>query len=270
MSSDPRRGHEAIMTSTGSTRVRYLASIGALGHLMLAVVFCVAPSAPVDQSWSHHTSAAASSRPPEAAATRWHERFEQLPGDFESPSRHDPETIARVYSVGTDDDGSPLLRARHDGAPRAGYSPPPAVHFGRPFRDPALALPASCILSWRWRVHRHPAVTDDPWLDVAASVYVMVQPPGLIRGGKGFKLGWLAKPGPAGTAQRGMLQVELRHDPAGPEWRSETVDLCELYCQAYGDPSEERVLYVGVLTDGDNTQSVAAADYADFRLHDRR
>ncbi|RLB52421.1 MAG: hypothetical protein DRI90_22145 [Deltaproteobacteria bacterium] len=118
-------------------------------------------------------------------------------------------------------------------------------------------------------MHQHPTVTDDPWLDVAASVYVMMQPPGLIRGGKGFKFGWLAKPGPEGTAQRGMLQIELRHDAAGPQWHTETVDLCELYRHAYGDPSEERLLYIGVVTDADNTQSVAAADYADFRLQGR-
>jgi len=140
------------------------------------------------------------------------------------------------------------------------------VHYGRPFRDGPHPLPGACLLRWRWRVHQHPAVADDPWQDLAASVYVMMRPPGLVRGGKGFKFGWLAKPGPAGTTQRGMLQVELRHDPAGPTWHTEQVDLCALYRQTYGDPSEEQILYIGVVTDADNSRSLAAADYADFRL----
>lgn len=254
--------------STRSTwRGRSIAAGWALG---VVLVGCGGgPAAPVDRTWSEPDATRTSSSA-QAADTVWQEHFRQMPSDFESPSGHDGETIARVYAVGTDDDGSPLLQARHDAVPRAGYRSPPAVHFGRPFREGPHPLSKSCVLSWRWRVHQHPAVTDDPWLDVAGSVYVMINPPGLLTRGQGFKFGWLSKAGPRGSDQRGLLQVELRHDPASPSWHEETVDLCRLYRQAYGDPSEERILYVGVVTDADNTASVAAADYADFRLRSRR
>lgn len=248
-------------TGSGWRMAWALVAVGAAG--------CGAgPAAPVDRSWStpDGSTGPGSSSP---VAPVWQERFEQLPADFESPSGHDVETVAKVYSAARTEEGEPFLAAHHDAAPRDGYWPPPAVHFGHPFRDGQPPLGEACVLSWRWRVGQHPAISDDPWVDVAASVYVMIQPPGLLKGGQGFKFGWLAKPGPKGTDQRGLLQVELRHDPAGPAWHTETVNLCRLYRQAYGDPTEQRVLYVGVVTDADNTESVATAAYADFELRRR-
>lgn len=248
---------------------RWVARVGATALAVVGSGCGTGPATPVDRSWSQPDAAAAGATG-SAQVIVWQERFTELPADFESPSGHTAPIIAKVYSVAKDDDGRPFLKAHHDAAPREGYWTPPAVHFGRAFRDKPLPLVDSCVLRWRWRVHQHPAVTDDPWLDLAASVYVMIRPPGLIAGGQGFKFGWLAKPGPKGTDQRGLLQVALRTDPAGPAWRTETVDLCRLYRQAYGDPAKERLLYVGVVTDGDNTESVAAADYADFELRGRR
>ena len=87
-----------------------------------------------------------------------------------------------------------------------------------------------------------------------------------MRGARGFKFGWAAKPAPAGTHQVGLLQIELRHDAASVVWRQASVDLCALYRREYGPCEGEFVRYVGVTTDADGTKSVAEGDYADFEI----
>ncbi len=199
-----------------------------------------------------------------AGETLWAEHFDRTL-DWGSPSRHEPVTIRRVFSLARDDSGG-FLRAAHDAVKRSGYAPPPAVHYGRAFAEGAVPLTRACSFEWRWRVLKHPAAAKDPWDDLAASVYVVMRAPGIFAGGRGFKLGWLSRPGPVGTRQRGLIQIEVRHDAAGDEWRSERVDLCALYKRHYADPAGESIRYVGVVTDADDTNSESRADYADFRL----
>lgn len=199
---------------------------------------------------------------PEDPSLGWQERFQAPQLDWVDPFGHDPSQILRVYSLETGRGGA-FLHARHDATVAA---PPPAIDLGQPFQKDPVPLERVTALRWRWRVLQHPAVTDDPWLDVAASVYVVIKVPSLLWGGRGFKFGWLAEPGAKGTYQHGLLQIELRHDPAGPAWRSESVDLCALYRKEYGPCEGQFVRYVGVVTDADNTRSVASADYADFEL----
>jgi hypothetical protein len=198
-------------------------------------------------------------RPP---VVLWSEHFDHDPlgwVDFESHSAH---LLAKIYSVEHESTLS-FLHARHD-AHASGA--PPALHYGRAFRDDPIPLDRIRALRFRWRARTHPPVSDDPWLDLAAGIYVVIHTPSILGGGRGFKLGWLAKPGPSGTHQLGLLQVALRTDPAGPEWKSESVDLCALYRHEYGDCAGEKLLYVGVTTDGDGTKSVAEGDYADFEV----
>lgn len=197
--------------------------------------------------------------------TKWEESFDRPSLDWVSPSRHDASTVKRVFAVVKDERGA-FLRAAHDATKRPSYSPPPAVHYGHAFPEDAVPLTQACVLEWQWRVLQHPTVGSDPWEDVAGSVYVVFKTPSLFSGGRGFKLGWLARSGPTGTKQRGLLQVEVRHDAAGQEWRSERVDLCALYKNVYGDPAGESVRYVGVVTDADGTKSEARADYRNFKL----
>jgi hypothetical protein len=139
------------------------------------------------------------------------------------------------------------------------------MHFGRAFPHNPVALDKVTRLKWKWRVLRHPAVKADSWQDLAASVYVVVRVPSLLPG-RGFKFGWLSKPGSKHTKQRGLYQIALRGDPAGREWRTESVDLCALYRRYYGACEGQFVRYVGVVTDADGSQSLAQADYADFEL----
>jgi hypothetical protein len=97
-------------------------------------------------------------------------------------------------------------------------------------------------------------------------VYVISRQPSLLSGGRGVKLGWVSAPAATGTRQRGIVQVPLRSDAAGPAWRSERVDLCALWEANFGSCAGERVRYVGVVTDADGTHSLAEAEYDDFLL----
>jgi hypothetical protein len=197
----------------------------------------------------------------DAPRVAWTEQFDK-PLDWSDPFDHDAEELARVYSVKREDEVW-FLRARHDASIS---DPPPAMHFGHGFQNAGIPLEKVKRLSWKWRARKHPRIADDPWQDMSAGVYVVIKTPSLFSGGKGFKFGWLAKPGPRGTYQRGLLQIELSHDPVTRQWRSESVDLCALFRQEYGRCEGEKLLYVGVVTDADGTRSVAEADYADFEL----
>lgn len=197
-----------------------------------------------------------------AARSAWSETFARPSLGWSDPSGHGPELLARVYGVQRDGDRS-FLHARHD----ATTGKPPAMHYGTALPRKGVPLDRVQALRWRWRVTQHPRVGADPWLDLGASVYVVFEKPGLFSGGKGFKFGWLARPGARGTHQRGILQVPLRSDAASPTWRDESVDLCALYRAEYGSCSDAKVIYIGVVTDADGTRSIAEGDYADFDLH---
>ena len=197
----------------------------------------------------------------------WQETFERPDiascgwGGPSKSNERELETVFRIVAEGDDH----FLRARHDGRPETDGPEPP--HFGRVWEEDALKLSEACQLSWRWRVRQHPAPHEDPWVDLGASIYVIFDLPGLFSGAKGFKLGWLQKPGPTGTKQRGIVQIPLRVDPSAGEWHEESVDLCALHREYYGDDvSKVPLLYVGVVTDADNTESIAEADYAVLSL----
>lgn len=196
-----------------------------------------------------------------APATRvyWEEHFRD-PLNWVAPFDESPKDVARVYSVAASD-GFSFLHAHHDGA---APSPPKATHYGRAFARP-IPLDKVQALTWRWRVTHHPAVTKDPWEDLGASLYVLVQRPSFFKNGKGYKFGWLARAMPGGD-QKGLREVALRSEPAGPEWKTEKVDLCALFRRDFGACEGEHLLYVGVLTDGDGTKSLAEGDYADFTV----
>jgi hypothetical protein len=191
----------------------------------------------------------------------WRESFDSGALDFFDPFGHDRRLLARVYKVIRDGD-DPVLHALDDATSGA----VPAIHFGHSFEESAPALDRVHALRWRWRVLRQPDVRADAWTDLGASIYVVVRAPTVLRGGRGFKLGWLAKPGPSDTYQHGLLQIPLEQGGASGGWRSESVDLCALYRRTFGPCEGEHVLYVGVMSDADGTRSVAEAEYDDFEL----
>jgi hypothetical protein len=218
--------------------------------LLALVLFCAAlsrvPSASADGATS---------------ALLWAEHFSGAV-DWADPERHNQADLARVYSIRREGPLS-FLHANHNFTEP---SPPRAMHYGKAFADRAVPLERVTSFRWRWRARVHPPVTDDPWLDLAAGIYVVMKPPSLFSRGRGFKFGWLAKPGPTGTYQHGFLQVSMRSEPASDKWRSESVNLCELYRRTFGPCEGEQVLYVGVTTDADGTRSIAEGDYADFEI----
>jgi hypothetical protein len=196
-----------------------------------------------------------------ASKVLWQEKFDQGSVDWVDPLKHSPAAVASVFTVMHE---GPLayLHARHD---RTASKEPPALHYGKVFSQP-VPLDKIRSLGWRWRALKHPAVGKDPWIDLAASVYVLIRRPGLLHGGRGFKFGWTAVPAKA-DHQHGLLETSLRAEPASREWKRETVDLCALYREEYKAPcAGETVEYIGVVTDADNTHSIAEGDYADFSL----
>jgi len=234
------------------------------------VVACVAATdASVARATDAAPTAAASpgALPSDAATSSprrvfWQEYFTKRPLAWLDPFDHDRDLLARVYSVRSEGNFD-FLHARYDGAAK---DRPPAMHYGQPFQQNPAPLDRVASLEWKWRVIHQPTVSDDAWEDCAAGIYVIIKQPSMLIGGRGFKFGWLTKPGPTGTYQHGLLQVPLRSDSAGPEWRQERVDLCALYRKEYGACEGQKVLYVGVVTDGDGTKSLAEADYANFEL----
>jgi|SRR5688572_4148351 len=193
------------------------------------------------------------------ASVLWSEKFRALL-DWRDPQDHAARLLGRVYAV-QQENGASFLHAQHDATAKGA---PPALHFGRAFDQ--LPLRDVRLLRWRWRARVQPSVKDDPWQDMAASIYVVMKAPAFLRKGRGFKFGWLAQPGPSQTFQRGLLQVPLRSDPPSLQWRTEEVDICALYRRTFGPCENEQIIYIGVLTDADGSNSIAEADYADFEI----
>ncbi len=193
----------------------------------------------------------------------WLERFDGANLAWVAPIGGSGGKVSKVFSVQRED-GVTFLHGRHDGRPDAdkvGF-----VHYGKRFDPQGPPLERVRSLRWKWRVRQHPANTTNMWEDVAASVYVIVKPPSVLGGGKGFRFGWLGGPGVKGTYRMGLGRVSLREDPATMEWKSEAVDVCALYREWFGPCEGERLNYVGVATEADGTDSVSEADYTDFEL----
>jgi len=249
-------------------RKSYVTSIARLGLFVLAISVIAPSVASGDPDVAPSTSSSAAAPVgatggPLAARSQatvlWSEFF-RGPLDWRDPQDHGSLMLARVYAV-EKENGLSFLRAHHDATSKGA---PPAIHFGKAFDG--VPLDKVRLLRWRWRARIQPIVSDDPWEDMAASIYVVTKAPTLLRKGRGFKFGWLARPGPSRTYQRGLLQVVQRSDPPGLQWKTEEVDICGLYRQAFGPCENEQIIYIGVLTDAEGAKSTAEGDYAGFEI----
>jgi hypothetical protein len=191
----------------------------------------------------------------------WRESFAG-PLDWTNPGGDRGPEISQVFTV-RHEGGVSLLQAHHD-ASQPGS--PGALHYGKVFPRGTIPLDRVRGLRWRWRTRVHPSGTTDPWQDLAVSVYVVIKAPTLFSRGRGFKFGWLSRPGRSDSRQVGILQVPVRAGGLNNEWQSEEVDLCAEYRRTYGACEGQSVLYIGVVTDADGTKSIAGGDYADFEL----
>jgi DUF3047 family protein len=127
------------------------------------------------------------------------------------------------------------------------------------------------VLAWSWRPREFPRGADEresPTNDSALAVYMLV-PHSRIRGPKAVKYIWSEKV-PVDTNLRsnlGLTQVRvLRSGTAGKgEWTEERVNVRDDYKKFFREADTPKPAGIAVLTDGDDTQSSAAGDYANFR-----
>jgi hypothetical protein len=126
------------------------------------------------------------------------------------------------------------------------------------------------VLTWSWRPHKFPDGGDERRggsNDSALSVYVLV-PYSKIRGPKAVKYVWSERV-PTGerlSSNAGLTQVRvLRSGREGAgEWREERVNARDDF-RGFFNEAASRAAGIAVLTDADDTRSVAIGDYANFR-----
>jgi Protein of unknown function (DUF3047) len=133
-------------------------------------------------------------------------------------------------------------------------------------------LKAYPMLAWSWRPAQFPKGSDERESgtnDSAVAVYALV-PYSRIRGPKAVKYIWSEKV-PVGTRLKsnfGLTQVRVLRSgvPAKPEWVEERVNVLEDYKQYFGETDMPKPAGIAVLTDSDDTKSIAQGDYANFRV----
>lgn len=126
-------------------------------------------------------------------------------------------------------------------------------------------------LRWRWRAIELPRQGNECIEgrgDSAAAVYLAWK-----RGLRWYslKLIWSSE-APVGATCNvtrnpfvASESVVLRSGGGGSRWQTEEIDLAALFRRHFGEDIPE-LQGIGILTDGDQTRSVSAADYATFTL----
>ena len=127
------------------------------------------------------------------------------------------------------------------------------------------------VLAWSWRPRQFPRGADERESgknDSALAVYLLV-PYSWIRGPKAVKYVWSERVPVAThlTSNAGLTQVRvLRSGTAGQDqWTEERVNVLEDYQRYFGEADTPKPAGIAVLTDADDTRSVAEGDYANFR-----
>ncbi len=124
-------------------------------------------------------------------------------------------------------------------------------------------------LQWRWRVEKFPKgakILDSNLSDAGAQVYM----PGQVAAARPPKHFW-ATQDPIGTklvqgnAIFGRLYGEVIRS-GGPTgvWHTEVRNVYEDFKKAFGDPPPAKAQGIAVLSDGDQTNTEAEADFDDF------
>jgi hypothetical protein len=179
------------------------------------------------------------------------------PGSFPRGWRVERDEGRAVYRVFAED-GRPFLRALARGvAPHAALE-----------REWDLA--EYPVLAWRWRPRVFPEGSDERRAstnDSALGVYVGF--PRSVVAVRSVKYVWsrAAPVGAQARASAGFTRIlVLRTGKVeGGRWVEERVRVADDYRRLFGaEPARPRG--IGVLTDSDDTRSVAEGDYADFRL----
>ncbi|MBI3769656.1 MAG: DUF3047 domain-containing protein [Deltaproteobacteria bacterium] len=174
-------------------------------------------------------------------------------------SRADTRTAARVYQV-VRENGGQYLHA---------VAQADSVQIGLPV---AFRLREYPLLAWRWRVAELPDGADEREAatnDSAAGVYVVFK--GSLGGllPRAIKYVWSTREPPGTTIPSPRYpNVRIVVLETGPSergtWKTETVNVAEDYRRLFqSEPPEPEA--IALLTDADDTNSRAIADYDDFR-----
>jgi hypothetical protein len=135
----------------------------------------------------------------------------------------------------------------------------------------AWDLDAYPVLAWSWRPRVFPARADERSSgtnDSVLAVYMLV-PYSRIRGPKAVKYIWSERV-PVETrlsSNGGLTQVRVLASGTEKrgEWVDERVNVLADYKQFFGTSETPKPAGIAVLTDSDDTHSVAEGDYANFR-----
>ena len=139
-------------------------------------------------------------------------------------------------------------------------------------QTPDWNLETHPMLAWSWRPRQFPQGADEQDSrknDSPLAVYLGV-PHSKVRGPKAMKYVWSEKvpQGTALTSNAGLTQVRvLRTGPpaAKDAWVDEKVNVLADWKKAFKATETPKVGGIAILTDADDTKSLAAGDYADFR-----
>lgn len=131
------------------------------------------------------------------------------------------------------------------------------------------------VFSWRWRVHDIPTGANedvDDLNDTAASVYVVFDMGRVMfrRVPKSIRYTWSSTL-PEGKemskffGNQKIVVLESGDENTG-KWQTIERNILEDYRRLFGDEAPKTPIAVLILSDGDNTNSYAKADYDDFEL----
>jgi DUF3047 family protein len=179
-------------------------------------------------------------------------------GEFPEGWKLRKDAGKEVYAV-QEEGGKRVLRAVSKGLGIQAAKP----HQWNPTEYPVLA--------WSWRPLQFPDHADERKAktnDSALAVYAVW--PNNSWSVKSLKYVWSAvvPKGTHLTSSRGLTQVRVLETgkQRQGEWVSERVNIADDYRRYFGGGEIPKAEGIAVLTDADDTKSVARGDYADFRL----
>jgi hypothetical protein len=127
------------------------------------------------------------------------------------------------------------------------------------------------VLTWSWRPRQFPRGADEKEgkNDSALAVYMLV-PYSRIVGPKAVKYIW-SEQVPVGTrlsSNNGLTQVRVLRTGTDRknEWVEERVNVRDDFSQFFEEKDVSQPAGIAVLTDADDTKSIAEGDYANFRV----
>jgi hypothetical protein len=179
-------------------------------------------------------------------------------GEFPADWRPRKDAGKAAYAV-QEEHGQRFLRAVARGL---------GIQAAKPHEWDLQAYP---ILVWSWRPLQFPGGADERESrtnDSALAVYLLV-PYSRIAGPKAVKYIWSERV-PVGThltSNAGLTQVRVLRSgpPDGDRWVEERVNVLEDYRRYFEASESPKPAGIAVLTDSDDTRSIARGDYANFR-----